>query len=80
MRPLVEGKWLDDELFDEAVLGLDLGGDIGLEEAVLAFDRANLDVDAVGVSLAAVGDQEEVVVCLVAFAVGENTSVRVGVE
>jgi len=80
MRSLVEGKWLDDELFDEAVLGLDLGGDIGLEEAVLAFDRANLDVDAVGVSLAAVGDQEEVVVCLVAFAVGEDTSVLVGVE
>lgn len=54
MDPVVERKWFDFVLLESAALGLDQGGDVGLQESVLTFDSPDFNLQAVGVDLAAV--------------------------
>ena len=59
MNPLVEGEGFDVVLSEAAGLGLQSGGDVGLQLTLLTLDRSNFHLQTIGV-MASEGGQEEV--------------------
>ena len=55
VRALMQGEGLDGVAAQLAGLGLQAGGDVHLQGAVLALDGADLQLQACGVGLATVG-------------------------